>query len=131
MARYMLDTDTVSYALRGYGNAGRHLLTLNPSDVRMSSLTLSELRYGADLRGSRKLHLLIDAFVSSVEVVPCDEASAVAYGRVAAALDKKGTPIGVFDALIAAHALSLGLTLVTNNTKHFGRVAGLKTENWA
>jgi len=130
MARYMLDTDTVSYALRGYGNAGRHMLTLSPSDVCMSALTLSELRYGADLRGSRKLHRLIDAFASAVETAPFDAASATDYGRVAAALDKKGTPIGVFDALIAAHAMSLGVTLVTNNTKHFGRVAGLKIENW-
>lgn len=130
MARYMLDTDTVSYALRGHGHAGRHMLELSPSDVCVSALTLSELRYGADLRGSRKLHRLIDAFAGSVEAVPFDARSAARYGQVAAALDKKGTPIGVFDALIAAHALSLDLTLVTNNTKHFARIPGLSIENW-
>src|SRR6478736_7467782 len=89
MARYMLDTDTVSYALRGYGNAGRHMLELSPSDVCMSALTLSELRYGADLKGSRKLHRLIDAFAGGVDAVPFDATSAAHYGRVAAALDKK------------------------------------------
>ncbi len=130
MARYMLDTDTVSYALRGYGHAGERVLALSPSDVCMSALTLSELRYGADLRGSRKLHRLIDAFADGVDTVPYGAGAAVAYGRLAAALDKKGSPIGVFDALIAAHALSLDLTLVTNNTKHFSRVAGLTIENW-
>ncbi len=130
MARYMLDTDTVSYALRGHGHAGRHMLELSPSDVCVSALTLSELRYGADLRGSRKLHRLIDAFAASVDAVPFDARSAARYGQVAAALDKKGTPIGVFDALIAAHALSLDLTLVTNNTKHFARIPGLSIENW-
>ena len=130
MARYMLDTDTVSHALRGYGHAGERLLALNPSDVCMSALTLSELRYGADLRGSRKLHRLIEAFASGVDTVPFDAECAGLYGRVASLLDKKGTPIGVFDALIAAHALSLDVTLVTNNTRHFTRVDGLRTENW-
>ena len=88
------------------------------------------MRFGADAKGSRKLHRLIDTFVKSVAVMPFDEAAAGRFGPVASALARRGEPIGTFDTLIAAHAMSLGLTFVTNNTKHFRRVAGLKTANW-
>ncbi len=130
MPRFMLDTDTVSHALRGYGNAGVRIRELRPSDVCMSALTLSELRYGADKKGSRRLHRLIDAVMAAIEPLAFDVAAANAYGKVAAALEERGEPIGVFDSLIAAHALSLRVTLVTNNVKHFSRVAGLRVENW-
>ena len=96
----------------------------------MSAITLAELRFGADAKGSRRLHGLIDTFVATVAVVSVDAAAADRFGRVATALSKRGEPIGTFDTLIAAHALSLDLTLVTNNTKHFRRVPGLKTDNW-
>ena len=91
---------------------------------------LAELRFGADAKRSRKLHGLIDAFVQSVAVMPFDGAATGRFGPVASALARKGDPIGTFDAVIAAHALSLGLTFVTNNVKHFQRVAGLKTATW-
>jgi tRNA(fMet)-specific endonuclease VapC len=130
MSRYMLDTDTVSHALRGYGRAGVRIRALRPSDVCMSSLTLAELRYGADKKASRKLHRLIDAVIEAIEPLSFDFAAADAYGTVAATLEHRGAPIGVFDSLIAAHAISLGFTLVTNNVKHFTRVAGLRVENW-
>lgn len=130
MPRFMLDTDTVSYALRGYGHAGVRIRELRPSDVCMSALTLSELRYGADKKGSRRLHRLIDAVTEAIAPVAFDGAAAEVYGAVAASLDERGEPIGIFDSLIAAHALSLRLTLVTNNLKHFGRVKGLRVENW-
>ena len=93
-------------------------------------MTLAGLRYGADLRRSRKLHRLIDTFTETISAVPFDRAGADRFGAVAAALARRGTPIGNFDTVIAAHALSLGLILVTNNVKHFGRVAGLDVENW-
>ncbi len=73
----------------------------------------------------------IDTLVSDVAVVPFDASAAERFGKVSAALVREGTPIGHFDTLIAAHALSLDLTFVTNDTKHFGRVQGLRTENWA
>jgi tRNA(fMet)-specific endonuclease VapC len=66
-----------------------------------------------------------------VDVVPFDEAAADRFGRVAVALARKGEPIGTFDTLIAAHALALGVTLVTNNTRHFRRVPGLRVASWA
>ena len=127
---YMLDTDTVSFALRGVGNVGTRLLAHSPSTVCMSSITLAELRYGADHRRSRKLHGLIDTFARGVMVVPFEENAAARFGAVAATLVRQGTPIGDFDSLIAAHALALDVTLVTNNTKHFSRVQRLRLENW-
>jgi tRNA(fMet)-specific endonuclease VapC len=128
---YMLDTDMVSFALRGIGRVGAELLMRAPSEVCISAVTLAELRYGADHRQSRKLHGLIDSFTASVIVMPFDEAAATAFGKAAAELARAGTPIGELDTMIAAHALSLDLTLVTNNTKHFNRVSRLRIENWS
>ena len=130
MPRYMLDTDTASFALRGQGRVGVRLLDHRPSECCISAVTLAELRYGADLRRSRRLHRLVDTFADTILPVPFDRAGADRFGVVAAALARGGTPIGTFDTAIAAHALSLGLILVTNNVKHFGRVAGLAVENW-
>ena len=127
---FMLDTDTVSYAMRGAGDVGAHLKDLSPSAVCLSSITVAELRYGADLDRSRKIHRAIDAFTSSVQIIPFDEVAARQFGHVAAALAHAGTPIGDFDALIASHAVARDLTLVTNNTKHFSLVAGLTIVNW-
>lgn len=128
--RYMLDTDTVSFALRGEGKVGERLLREAPSTVCVSSVTVAELRYGADKRRSRKLHRLIAEFLGALTVAPFDAAAAEAYGRIAASLERRGSPIGGFDTLIAAHAVSRGVTLVTNNAKHFGRVEGLASESW-
>jgi len=130
MPEYMLDTDTVSWALRGQGAIATHLLEHRPSQLCISSITLAELRFGADAKRSRRLHGLIDTFVLSVAVMPFDRAAADRFGPVAGALARRGEPIGTFDTLIAAHALSLSLTFVTNNAKHVQRVAGLKTANW-
>lgn len=127
----MLDTDTVSYALRGEGAVGSRLTAHAPSELCISSISLSELRFGAERRASKRLHRLIDTFTASVQVVAFDAAAAVLFGRLGARLEASGKPIGTLDTLIAAHAMALNLVLVTNNTKHLGRVAGLKTENWA
>lgn len=128
--RFMLDTDTVSFVLRGQGEAGAQLTAHAPSEICLSSISLSELRFGADKRRSKRLHNLIDTFTATIEVVPFDATAATIFGRVCAALESKGTPIGTLDTLIAAHAISLNLVLVTNNTKHFKQVRGLKTSNW-
>lgn len=130
MPTYMLDTDSVSLALRGEGNVAEKILTYRPSDLCISSITLAELRYGAETRKSKKLHDLISTFVNSVAVLPFDQAAATKFGIVATALAQKGQPIGTFDTLLAAHALSLGLIFVTNNGRHFSRVPDLEIENW-
>ena len=130
MPRYLLDADTVSYALRGQGGVVARILKQAPSDLGISSITLAELRFGAEPKRSQKLRKAIGAFVRDVEVLPFDETAAERFATVAADLARRGTPIGVLDALIAAHALTLGLIVVTNNTRHFGQVKGLKVENW-
>ncbi len=131
MLKYMLDTGTVSFALRGVADVGTRLLDQKPSGICISALTLAELRFGAERRRSRRLRGLIDAFVIALSVAPFDREAAVRFGTLGAALARRGTPIGQIDTLIAAHALSLDVTLVTNNTKHFSRVRGLRTESWA
>lgn len=126
----MLDTDTVSFALRGQGRVAGRLLEHRPSELCISSITLAELRYGAEARRSRKLHRLISTFVEAIEALSFDQSAASRFATVAAALARRGQPIGTFDTLIAAQALSLRLTFVTNSTRHFARIAGLATENW-
>ncbi len=130
MTLYVLDTDTVSFALRGAGNVATTLLTKRPSQIAISSLTLGELRFGAEKRKSRKLHKLVDVFAETVEIIPFDAAAANHFGKLCALLERRGTPIGTIDTMIAGHARALDRVLVTNNGKHFGRVPGLKLENW-
>ena len=130
MPAYMLDTDTVSFALRGQGRVATRLLAHRPSEICMSSLTLAELRYGAEVRRSRKLQRLIDTFADSVAVADFDRAAADRFGGLGALLARRDAPIGTIDTLIAAQALALGLTLVTNNERHFTRVPGLMIETW-
>ena len=130
MPQYMLDTDTVSFALRGQGRVAARLLEHRPSELCISSITLAELRYGAETRRSRRLHRLISTFVDAIEIMPFDQSAASRFAAVASALARRDEPIGTFDTLMAAHALSLRRTFVTNNTRHFARVAGLATENW-
>lgn len=131
MATHMLDTETVSYSLRGVGNVNERLLEHQPSQLCMSSITLAELRFGTSKRKSRKLERLINTFVASVQVMAFDADAAGVFGKIAAQLTASGSPIGNFDTLIAAHALSLDLTLVTNNRRHFGQISRLRLENWA
>lgn len=130
MALYMLDTDTVSYALKGVGNVSRRILEHSRSTVCMSSIALAELRFGAALRQSKKIAAAIDGIRATIAVLPFDDAAADRFGELAAKLARIGTPIGEYDTLIAAHALALRATLVTNNTRHFVVVPGLKVENW-
>lgn len=130
MLRYMLDTDTISYAMRGIGRVADRLRKLRPSAVCISALTLAELRYGAEKRRSRKLTADIDTIAGALIVAPFDRLAAERFGVVAAHLASHGTPIGALDALIASHALSLRVAIVTNNVRHYAAVPGLRVENW-
>jgi tRNA(fMet)-specific endonuclease VapC len=131
MALFMLDTDTVSFALRGVGAVAARLAKHKRSDLCLSAITVAELCFGADKRRSRKIHHAIDAFLSGVDVLAFDNSAAEKFGAIAAALATSGEPIGQMDTLIAGHALSVAATLVTNNQRHFSKVSGLKIENWA
>ncbi len=128
--RFLLDTDTIRFALRGEGGVADRLRRRSPSQVCTSSVVAGELELGVARRGSRKLRRELDALYSGLEVLPYDLEAARRYGRLAAALLDHGVPIGVEDTMVAAHALSRGLTLVTHNRKHFERVKGLRVEDW-
>jgi len=126
----MLDTDSVSFVLRAQGHVAERMARHASDEICISAVTLAELRFGADLVHSSRLHFSIDRFVRNVVVEPFDEICAKVYGAIASELQLQGSPIGKFDVLIAAHALTIDATLVTNNVRHFARVPGLRVENW-
>lgn len=130
--RYMLDTNICIYALKNKPeNIIRHLSSLRPTDIGISSITVAELRLGAsNSQHPRKNHQILDAFLWPFGLESFSHQAALEYGKIAAFLKKKGAPIGSFDCLIAAHAVVLGLTVVTNNVKGFKRIPKLKIENW-
>ncbi len=128
--KYLLDTDTVRYALRGEGQVAERITAHKPSELCISAISLAELRYGADRKRSRRLPGLIDTIAGAIEVVAFDDEAALEFGRIGTILAERGTPIGEFDVLIAAHAASLRCTLVSNNVRHFSKVPGLALENW-
>lgn len=101
-------------------------------DIGISSITLAELRYGvAKSRHHEKNATALDEFIIPLEILPFDEEAALFYGEIRSYLEQAGTPIGSMDLLIAAHAASLKMTLVTNNTREFNRVPGLTVIDWA
>jgi tRNA(fMet)-specific endonuclease VapC len=128
--KFLLDTDSVSYALRGHGNVGDQIRSRRPSEICISAITAAELRFGAERKASKRLHALIDTFIEAVEVAVFDHAAALEFGRLGNILAERGTPIGEFDVLIAAHAVTLRCVLVSNNLRHFSKVPGLIVENW-
>ncbi len=129
-ARFMLDTDMFSYAVSGrYPMVRQRLQSLKVPPV-LSAISLAEIRYGAIKRRSAKLDAMIGLFVELVEVRSFTAAAAEEYAMIRATLEAQGQLIGDMDMLIAAVAKAEGLTLVTNNTAHFSRVAGLRIENW-
>lgn len=133
MSLYMLDTDTVSFLVRGKTpTLDACIGQLPPEQVCISAVTRGELLYGLKLKdGAHRLTQVIEQFLSRVRCLPWDEAAATQFANVAADLHKAGTPIGSMDAMIAGHALAVGAVFVTNNGRHFGRVAGLHIENWS
>ncbi len=129
--KYLLDTDTCVYLIKRnpaqvHERFRRHRL----STVALSSIVVSELSWGAAKSGSQRNVEALDAFLAALQVVAYDQSAAFIYGRLRADLERRGTPIGPLDMLIAAHALSLDMTLVTNNEHEFRRVPELRIENW-
>ena len=129
---YLLDTDTCSYAIRGASAAlDARLAREKPEALAISAVTRAELMFGLEKRGNpRALARLVHGFLDRIAVLPWDTPAADHFARSCAALERRGTPIGVMDTMIASHALALKATLVTNNLKHFQMVAALKVENW-
>lgn len=132
MRRYMLDTDTCSYIMKRSSDVLLKRLQGVPlDDVCISVITKSELLYGVEV-SPRRQHddAALSAFLSYVDVLEFPDQASVHCAEIRADLRRSGRMIGANDLLIAAHARSAGLTLVTNNTREFGRVQNLKLENW-
>ena len=132
MMKYMLDTDICIYIIKRKPVAViKRLRKISISQVGISSITLSELEYGvAKSSKPDQNQFALTQFLAPLEILPYGDEAAQRYGRLRAFLEDQGTPIGSLDMLIAAHALSIGSILVTNNEKEFDRVPDLKIDNW-
>lgn len=127
----LLDTNICVYIInRRPANVRAHFECLRYGDVAVSSITGAELAFGVAKSGSARNRDALEKFLAPLEVLPFDAAAMYAYGTLRAQLQARGQAIGALDTLIAAHALSLGAMLVTNNLAEFGRVPGLTCENW-
>jgi tRNA(fMet)-specific endonuclease VapC len=131
MLKYLLDTNIVIYVLKRRPKEVLAMFNANASRMAISSITLSELFYGAEksLNTDKNLEA-VEEFVSHLDVLPYDAKASQHYGQIKAALEKKGQIIGENDIHIAAHATSHGLILVSNNVREFKRVPNLVLENW-
>jgi tRNA(fMet)-specific endonuclease VapC len=129
----MLDTNICIYIIKQKPPVVlEHFRDYQIGDIALSSITLAELRYEVAKSHHREKNArALDEFILPLEILPFDEEATTAYGEIRAALEKAGTPIGSMDLLIAAHAASLGATLVTNNTREFSRVPGLTVVDWS
>lgn len=131
-ARYLLDTNTASYVIKGSVPGVRErVASIAPADVLVSVVTEAELRFGVlrhpDATG---LEVLVEEFLRFVEIKSWDSAAARHYAEIRATLERLGQPMGNLDMMIAAHALALSAVLATSD-RVFSRVKGLKVENWA
>jgi tRNA(fMet)-specific endonuclease VapC len=130
--RYLLDTNVCVDFLRGrHASVVTRIRDSSPDDLCTSSIVAAELRYGADRsRRPAENHTALERLFAGLQTVDFDLAAASVYGRLRSALEASGGPIGANDMLIAAHALSLGLVLVTDNERELARVAGLVVVSW-
>lgn len=133
MTKYILDTNICIYIIKKKPEkVFKKLREITRGIVGISSITLAEMQYGIG-RSSipDKNQEALDQFLQPLNILDFNAMAAIEYGKIRSDLEKKGTPIGSLDLLIAAHVRSVGAILVTNNTKEFNRVADLKIENWA
>lgn len=130
--KVMLDTNICIYLIKQQPpTVIERFLSYSVGAIGVSSITVAELAFGVSKsRHQAKNCVALEQFLAPLEVAAFDHEAALAYGRVRARLETMGSPIGSMDLLIAAHALSLGVRLVSNNLREFRRVPGLKLENW-
>lgn len=131
--RYMLDTNICIYSIKHKPEKVFYRLQKrDPAEICISSVTYAELVHGVEKsQAVEKNRLALALLLANIEILDFDAAAAEGYGKIRADLEKKDTPIGPLDMMIAGHAMSLNYTVVTNNTKEFSRVKDLKLENWA
>ena len=130
--KYLLDTCVLSDFARGDAHTLTHVKTMSPALIGVSSVSLMEIEFGLALNSARarKLAPVMHALFQAVSILPYGPEDARATATLRASLQKRGRPIGAYDALIAGCALARGLVLVTSNEREFRRVSGLPVENW-
>lgn len=130
---YFLDTNICAFIINGsHPGLNKRFLGCNKRDIRVSSVVLYELYYGAEKSKRTNENLAkIQTFFSEIDIVPFDTLSAEVAGRIRTDLERKGQIIGAYDLMIAATALAYNGTVVTNNTREFSRVSGLTIEDWS
>ena len=130
--KYLLDTNVcVDFLNASYPSVVERIRRASPGDLCLSSVVAAELRYGAEKSARKEQnHARIDVLTAEIECAEFDLEAARTFGRVRTVLEAKGTPIGPYDTMIAAHALCLGLVLVTDNVDEFRKVEHLEVENW-
>lgn len=131
MLRYMLDTNLCIRVLRDRPAGVRERFNAEAAALCISSVTLAELLYGAE-KSARPVEMRyqVEGFAARLAVLAFDDAAAAHYGEIRANLERRGQAIGPYDLMIAGHARSRGLVVVTGNLGEFGRVAGLRAEDW-
>lgn len=131
MLRYLLDTNIVIYTIKNRPEAVKEAFIVHYGQMCISTVTLMELIYGAEKSAAPERNTRdVEAFAARLDVLDYDSDAAAHSGHLRSELAKVGTPIDPYDLMIAGHARSRGLILVTNNLKEFSRVPGLRTENW-
>ena len=129
--RYLLDTNIISDLMRNrMGRCAARLAEAGSENVCTSIVVACELRYGVAKKRSVELSRRLQEVLGAIDVLALEPPAGMAYAQQRAKLEAQGTPIGSNDLLIAAHALAVGATLVTDNDKEFARIAGLQVENW-
>lgn len=131
--KYLLDTNICIYMIKKKPEQVlKKLVKQDISNIGISSITLSELEYGVEKSSNKdRNRLALAEFLAPITILPYDDRIAPAYGKIRALLEKNGIIIGPLDLLIGAHALSIQAILVTNNSREFERIPGLKVENWS
>lgn len=131
MLKYMLDTNIAIYTIKNKPSEVREAFKAHDGQMCISSITLMELIYGAEASASVERNLRdIEGFAARLDVLPFDNEAAAHTGQLRAELKKIGRPIGPYDEMIAGHARSKGLIVITNNTKQFECVPGIRLSNW-
>ncbi|OIQ93513.1 tRNA(fMet)-specific endonuclease VapC [mine drainage metagenome] len=129
--RYLLDTNIVSDLVRNpQGRIAEHIRKVGEATICTSIIVAAELRYGAAKKGSSRLTAQLEAVLGSIEILPFETPADEAYGLIRTRLERVGKPIGGNDLLIAAQAVALGYTIVTDNEGEFSRIPDLPRENW-
>ena len=128
---FLLDTNIVSDVVRyPQGRVAAHIADIGDAIVATSIIVAAELHFGALRKKSPRLTAQLEVVLGGLDILPFAAPADRIYGELRAHLESKGTPVGANDLLIAAHAIALGYTLVTDNVREFSRIKGLKVENW-